>query len=1019
MQTNSGQERYSLLLWVVMLALLCGPAAAKDSGLSLLLLPPIAGEGNPQLAISWKGVAAGRIDLDVIDEAGDQRRLMSRLLDPGMHVEDVDVSGTDRRLVAVLRDTQAIEIARAETTVSAVLPPLDVGAPEMAGANDAPPSPAIERLGTTVDWKATFGGNIGPNREVVAMTTFDDGSGPALVVVGPFLSAGGSSANQIARWNGVSWSSFGSDGGSGFNGAVYTVAVFEGDLYVGGWFTEANMGGAAVQVRNIARWNGRDWSAVGSGAGNGVNDRVFALLALDGELYAGGWFTEANVGGATVQAGRVARWNGSRWASLGDGGIDSPGQANALVAFRGEIYVGGDFSRVTSNGVTTFANSVARWNPTTSTWSTVGTGAGNGVSGRVNALAVWGKDLYVGGQFNWANDDGLEVAADRIARWNGTTWTVLGSAGGNGLDGGSFNTGHVSALAVMDGALYVGGRFTRAKSGLSVVMAKNVVRWDGTTWTPLGNGIGADENADVRTLAAMGGQLFVGGWFNEASVGATATVADNVVSWSGSAWVRLGEGDNAVDGTVSDLAVVDGELYVAGGFFRAASTLTTNGIARWNGNHWSTLGTGGGSGVNGSVVKLANVAGDLYLVGSFTKANVGGTEVIANNIVRWDGSNWSSIGSAGGNGLNGTAVDIVAVDNEVFVGGAFTRANVGGPEVAANRVARWNGASWSAVGTGSGNGVNGNVHALASLNGAIYAGGNFTEANLGGASVAANYIARWNGANWSILGTGGGNGLNGPVLALATLSGELYVGGSFTRANIGGTSVPVNNIARWSGGNWSALGSNGGIGVNQGVTVLTALAGELYVGGLFTRANIGGPAVRANRIARWNGREWSAFHSGIDPSVQFFTPQVLAMAIYNGDLIAGGWFATAGNSASNFIAAYGSADSTSTWITSSLPSPSFPGDAVQIRVRVEGDTAPTIGHVTVTGAPGGSCSDLTLTPINGTTSEAECTIRWSTVGTRTLTARYIGGKDWLPSTSAPFAHAVTDLLFGNGFETSP
>src|SRR5690606_14164911 len=59
---------------------------------------------------------------------------------------------------------------------------------------------------------------------ILAMTPFDDGSGPALYVGGSFQAAGGRLAHSIARWDGEAWSSV----GPGFrDGLVYSLAVFD------------------------------------------------------------------------------------------------------------------------------------------------------------------------------------------------------------------------------------------------------------------------------------------------------------------------------------------------------------------------------------------------------------------------------------------------------------------------------------------------------------------------------------------------------------------------------------------------------------------------------------------------------------------------------------------------------------------------------------------------------------------------------------------------------------------------
>jgi hypothetical protein len=100
--------------------------------------------------------------------------------------------------------------------------------------------------------------------------------------------------------------------------------------------------------------------------------------------------------------------------------------------------------------------------------------------------------------------------------------------------------------------------------------------------------------------------------------------------------------------------------------------------------------------------------------------------------------------------------------------------------------------------------------------------------------MSANYIAKWNGSNWSSLGSGVGRNSQGYpwVLALAASGNALYAGGYFSIA--GGKAV--HQVAKWDGTNWSALGS----GINDfdlpRVGALAISGGSLYVGGKFTLA---------------------------------------------------------------------------------------------------------------------------------------------------------------------------------------
>jgi len=115
-----------------------------------------------------------------------------------------------------------------------------------------------------------------------------------------------------------------------------------------------------------------------------------------------------------------------------------------------------------------------------------------------------------------------------------------------------------------------------------------------------------------------------------------------------------------------------------------------------------------------------------------------------------------------------------------------------------------------------------------------------------------NYIAQWDGSNWSALDVGlTGHYLPG-VSALAVSGSTLYAGGYFT--NAGG--VPAITSRSGNGSSWSALTS----GVNDEVTALAASSSTLYAGGVFTAAG----GIPANYIAQWDGTNWSAAGSGIE-----------------------------------------------------------------------------------------------------------------------------------------------------------
>ncbi len=508
----------------------------------------------------------------------------------------------------------------------------------------------------------------------------------------------------------------------------------------------------------------------------------------------------------------------ANWISMGNH-LDNDGQVNAVaVDDSGNLYIGGTFT--VAGNIT--ANRIAKWNG--NSWSALGSGLGSAVT----AVAVSGSDVYVGGNFATAGGN----PARCIAKWNGTSWSALG-AGVN-------NT--VEALLISGPDVYAGGRFTQAGGAA----ANRIAKWNGSSWTPLGSGV----ESWVHALVRSGDDLYVGGTFTKAG----GNTVNRIARWNGSNWSALGSGMN---GGVQALAVSGSDIYAAGNFSTAGG-IAANNIAKWNGSSWTPLGSGLSSTITVTVYALAISGNLVYAGGTFTIA--GGSP--ANRIAKWDGSSWSALGS----GLNNFVFALAVSGSNVYAGGAFSEA--GGFD--SNPIAKWNGSSWSVPDLG----LNGGVLALAVSGPDVYASGTFTEA--GGS--AANRVAKWSGSYWAPLGSG----MNSNVLALAVAGGDLYAGGDFTTAD----GQPANRIAKWNGTSWVALGS----GTTDTVSALAVSGSNVYAGGKFTTAG----GVLAKYVAKWNGVSWSALGSGMDWYVN-------ALAVSGPDLYAGGRFAIAGGSFAHLI----------------------------------------------------------------------------------------------------------------------
>jgi len=442
--------------------------------------------------------------------------------------------------------------------------------------------------------------------------------------------------------------------------------------------------------------------------------------------------------------------------------------------------------------------------------------------------------------------------------------------------------GIVSALAVFDEGsgprLFAGGEFVTAGG----VPASRVARWDGSSWSALGSG----TDAPVRALAVFddgsGAKLYAAGEFATAGGGA----ANRIARWDGASWSAAAGG---LDGTVFALATFDDgggtDLYAGGSFANAGGSPASR-VARFDGAAWSALGSG--MNTTSSVRALAvfddGGGSDLYAGGDFTTAGGGA----ASRIARWDGAAWSALSS----GLNSTVFALATftegATTSLFAGGAFSTAG-GSP---ANRVARFDGAAWSALGSG----IAGTVQALASFDDGsgpgLFAGGSVTTAG----GVAASRIARWSGAGWTSLG----RGIDNTVLTLAVFDdgagAALHAGGLFTTAG----EAAADRVARFDGADWAPLGLGIGGQVGALATFDEGSGERLFATGNFTTAGGAG----ANRVARWNGAAWSALGTGL-------SGPGLALVVFDDgggpDLYVGGNFSTAGGVAVNSVARWNGA----------------------------------------------------------------------------------------------------------------
>ncbi len=257
----------------------------------------------------------------------------------------------------------------------------------------------------------------------------------------------------------------------------------------------------------------------------------------------------------------VVLYNGSDFSTLAPTDARLSGQVYALAyAADSILYLGGQFNNA---GGDADADNLCKVSPYAT--DPIFQAVGGPINGAVYAIHV-ARDgtIYIGGGF--ADADG-EANTLRIAKWDGTDWTAMGTGAADNI---------VYAIKeAPDGSIYAVGTFS-AMGG--VADTDCIARWDGTAWHSVGANFDSATEFIYALVFADNGDLYVAG---------DIPTVNYILRWNGSAWYELGDG--LTGGIVRCMDWFDGMLYVAGHFTQAGSITPTEGIARWTGESWVAM----------------------------------------------------------------------------------------------------------------------------------------------------------------------------------------------------------------------------------------------------------------------------------------------------------------------------------------------------------------------------------------------------------------------------------------------
>lgn len=315
----------------------------------------------------------------------------------------------------------------------------------------------------------------------------------------------------------------------------------------------------SVSSKEVWGRTNREWNAISNTGGVTLSNAVLCSVeGLDGAVYFGGNFTSP--------ASYVVKWDGSTLSQLAPSSTGADAAVRALaVGPDGTIYVGGDFLNI--GGIA--ANRIAKFNPTTRTFTAMGAG----MDGVVYAISVaQNGQVYAGGNFTTAGG----VACAYIARWDGFQWRTVGAS--SGLN----NIVRCIAKGLDPKTLYVGGQFTASNGGAIAYGRVVSINTDTALFSVMGTGF---QSTVFAMTVGLDGAVYAGGSFTKDITGLIPILG--LAKWSGgNRWEQVGSG---VDSTVFALETgLDGEIY-ATGLFLNSGTRSLPHAGKWFGNNFNPI----------------------------------------------------------------------------------------------------------------------------------------------------------------------------------------------------------------------------------------------------------------------------------------------------------------------------------------------------------------------------------------------------------------------------------------------
>lgn len=336
-------------------------------------------------------------------------------------------------------------------------------------------------------------------------------------------------------------------------------------------------------------------------------------------------------------------------------------------------------------------------------------------------------------------------------------------------------------------------------------------------WNSLGSGLSFYGN--ILYNDTLTNKLFIGGAFAKVN----GHYANGIAAWDGNNWDTLDGGIgccNAGTQPIHSIMRFQDSIYVGGLFnylYRNPDGEQAHGFTRWNGTSWDSLNSAFHS--LGHPWNFCIFNNLLYCIGDFENVD----NIFSPGVVAWNGTTWIPNGIPHYSTLQSGAPNVCCVfQNELYIAGNFA-------DSTGNLIgcAKFDGANWTEVGMGGG----GLVKSMVVYNNELYIGGQYIGLN-------SKNLVKYDGVNFIDIDLYAGD-----VMNIRVLDDKLFVVGYIDSVS---SIVIHDNIAVWDGNNWSDFSNDT---FNNGVGDIVVFNNDLYVTGAFTMIN----SDTINYVAKYSG----------------------------------------------------------------------------------------------------------------------------------------------------------------------